>query len=153
MTLKEKLVGDMKAAMKAREAGRARLSVVQLVRAAVLQVEKDRQVVLDDQGVLEVLAREVKQRQDAIAEYQKYSTREAQEAVAKLEGDIKILREYMPEQMTDEEIRAVVQEAVAAVGAAGPKDMGKVMGAVVPKTRGRADGRLVNQIVKETLNK
>jgi uncharacterized protein len=151
LTMKERLVEDMKTAMKAREAGKARLSVIQLARAAVLQIEKDKQITMDDPGVLDVLAREVKQRQDAIVEYKKWDHTKAM--IEKLESEIKILREYLPAELTEDEIRQIVKEALASVGASGLKDIGKAMTAVMPKTRGRADGKLVNQLVKEELTK
>ena len=84
MAMKERLVEDMKSAMRAREAGKARLSVIQLVRAAVLQIEKDKQITMDDSGVLEVLAREVKQRQEAITEYKNFPNTAAAAAMAGL---------------------------------------------------------------------
>jgi uncharacterized protein YqeY len=149
--MKERLVEDMKSAMRAREAGKARLSVIQLVRAAVLQIEKDKQITMDDSGVLEVLAREVKQRQEAITEYKNFPNTAAM--IEKLESEIKILREYLPAELTPDEIRQIVKDAVSATGASGIKDMGKIMTAVMPKTRGRADGKLVNQMVKEELTK
>ncbi len=146
MSLKEKLAQDMKEAMKARD--RERLSVVQLVRAAILQVEKDKQVAADDPGVLEIIAREVRQRNEAIEEYRKFN---AAPAIEKLDREIAILREYLPEQLSMDEIRNLVKEAIEKTGAAGPRDMGKVMGVLMPQVRGRADGKVVNQLVKEAL--
>ena len=146
MTLKERLTGDMKTAMKAKD--RERLSVVQLVRAAILQVEKDKQIALDDPGILEIIAREVRQRREAIEEYKKY---DAQPAIEKLNREVAILREYLPQQLSLDEIRQMVAEAVEQTKAAGPRDMGKVMSVLMPKVRGRADGKVVNHLVKEAL--
>ena len=146
MTLKEKLAQDMKTAMKAKD--RERLSVVQLVRAAILQVEKDKQVTVDDPGVLEIIAREVRQRHDAIEEYRKFN---AETAIEKLNREIAILREYLPEQLTMDELRHLVREAIEQTGALVPSDMGKVMAILMPKVRGRADGKVANQFVKEAL--
>jgi hypothetical protein len=146
VTLKEKLSEDMKTAMKAKD--RERLSVVQLVRAAILQVEKDKQIAVGDPGVLEIIAREVRQRNEAIEEYKKF---DAQPAIEKLNREVGILREYLPQQLSLEEIRQMVAEAVEQTKAAGPGDMGKVMGVLMPKVRGRADGKVVNQLVKEAL--
>ncbi|MDP2857018.1 MAG: GatB/YqeY domain-containing protein [Bacillota bacterium] len=146
MTLKEKLTEDMKTTMKAKD--RERLSVVQLVRAAILQVEKDKQIAVDDPGVLEIIAREVRQRNEAIEEYKKF---DAQPAIEKLNREVGILREYLPQQLSLEEIRQMVAGAVEQTKAAGPRDMGKVMGVLMPKVRGRADGKVVNQLVKEAL--
>ncbi len=148
MTLKERLNEDMKQAMKAREAGKERLSVIRLARAAIKYAEIDRRHELSDEEVLEVLAREVKQRRDAILEYQKANR---PEAVAALEREMNIVLGYLPRQMSADEIRALAREVVAQVGARDGKDMGKVMGALMPKVKGRADGKLVNQIVRELL--
>jgi len=146
VTLKERLTGDMKTAMKAKD--RERLSVVQLVRAAILQVEKDKQIALDDPGILEIIAREVRQCREAIEEYKKY---DAEPAIEKLNREVAILREYLPQQLSLDEIRQMVAEAVEQTKAAGPRDMGKVMSVLMPKVRGRADGKVVNQLVKEAL--
>jgi len=146
VTLKERLTGDMKTAMKAKD--RERLSVVQLVRAAILQVEKDKQIALDDPGILEIIAREVRQRREAIEEYKKY---DAEPAIEKLNREVAILREYLPQQLSLDEIRQMVAEAVEQTKAAGPRDMGKVMSVLMPKVRGRADGKVVNHLVKEAL--
>lgn len=148
MSLKEKLANDMKEAMKAREAGKARLSVIRLVRGAVRQIEIDQKVELDDEGVLAVIGKEVKQRRDSIEEFKKGGR---EDLVAQNEADVAILMEYLPAQLSEAEIRALVDEAVAAVGAQGPKDMGKVMKELMPKVKGKADGKLVNQLVKEAI--
>lgn len=148
MTLKERLNEDMKAAMKAREAGKERLGVIRLARAAIKNVEIDRGHELSDEEVLEVLAREVKQRRDAIIEYQKAGR---PDTVAMLEREIAIVLEYMPRQMTADEIRALAAEVIAQTGAKDAKDIGKVMAGLMPKVKGKADGKLVNQIVRELL--
>lgn len=148
MSLKEKLADDMKEAMKAREAGKARLSVIRLVRGAVRQIEIDQKVELDDEGVLAVIGKEVKQRRDSIEEFKKGGR---EDLVAQNEADVAILMEYLPAQLSEAEVRALVSEAVAAVGAQGPKDMGKVMKELMPKVKGKADGKLVNQLVKEAI--
>lgn len=148
MTLKDRLNEDMKTAMKAREAGKERLGVIRLARAAIKNAEIDRGHELSDEEVIEVLAREVKQRRGAILEYQKVGR---SDVVATLEGDIRILLGYMPQQLTADEIRALAKEVIAQVGARDGKDIGKVMGGLMPKVRGRADGKLVNQIVRELL--
>lgn len=148
MSLKEKLANDMKEAMKAREAGKARLSVIRLVRGAIRQIEIDQKVELDDEGVLAVISKEVKQRRDSIEEFKKGGRGDL---VAQNEADIAILMEYLPAQLSEAEVKALVEEAVAAVGATGPKDMGKVMKELMPKVKGKADGKLVNQLVKEAI--
>ena len=148
MSLKEKFANDMKEAMKAREAGKERLSVIRLVRGAIRQIEIDQRVELDDEGVLAVISKEVKQRRDSIEEFKKGGR---EDLVAQNEGDIAILMEYLPAQLTEAEVKALVDEAVAAVGAKDPKDMGKVMKELMPKVKGKADGKLVNQLVKAAI--
>ena len=148
MSLKEKLANDMKEAMKAREAGKERLSVIRLVRGAIRQIEIDQRVELDDEGVLAVISKEVKQRRDSIEEFKKGGR---EDLVAQNEADIAILMEYLPAQLTEAEVKALVDETVAAVGAKDPKDMGKVMKELMPKVKGKADGKLVNQLVKAAI--
>ena len=148
MSLKEKLANDMKEAMKAREAGKERLSVIRLVRGAIRQIEIDQRVELDDEGVLAVISKEVKQRRDSIEEFKKGGR---EDLVAQNEADIAILMEYLPAQLTEAEVKALVDEAVAAVGAKDPKEMGKVMKELMPKVKGKADGKLVNQLVKAAI--
>lgn len=148
MSTQDRLLEDMKAAMKAGETGKLRLSVIRMVRAALKNAEIDRRHALAEDEVLEILAKEIKQRRDAIIEFAKGAR---QDLIQLYEAEIAVLTEYLPQQMSADEIRKLVSEAIAKTGAAGPKDMGKVMGALVPQTRGRADGRLVNQLVKEML--
>ncbi|NPV70476.1 MAG: GatB/YqeY domain-containing protein [Firmicutes bacterium] len=148
MSIKDRLMEDMKAAMKAREEGKTRLSVIRLARAAIKNAEVDQMKQLDDAGVIPVLAREVKQRRDAIAEYRNLGRQDAVEA---LEEEIAILMEYLPEQLSEDDVRKTAEEAIREVGARGPADLGKVMGVLMPKVRGKADGRLVNQVVRSLL--
>ena len=147
MSLKERLADDLKSAMKNKDV--IRKNVVQMVRAAVLQVEKDNKVTLDDEGVLDVIAKQMKQRRDSLPDYEK-SGRD--DLIAELKAEMDVLTEYLPKQMTREEIYAVVEEAVKATGASSMKDMGKIMAAVMPKPKGRADGRVINEIAKELLS-
>lgn len=150
MSLKDKLTEDMKQAMKDKEAGKQRLSVIRMVRASIKNTEIARKKELDDEEVLDVLAKEVKMRRDALEEFKKGNR---PDLVAGLEQEIVILKGYLPVQLSEEEVRALVTEAVAQTGAAGPKDMGKVMAALMPKVKGRADGKTVNAMVKDALNK
>ncbi|MDT8901958.1 GatB/YqeY domain-containing protein [Anaeroselena agilis] len=150
MSIKERLTEDMKQAMKDKEAGKLRLSVIRMVRASIKNVEIDRKKELGDEEVLDVLAKEVKMRRDSLEEFKKGNR---PDLVAGLEQEIGILMGYLPQQLSDEEVRALVAEAVAQTGAAGPKDMGKVMSALMPKVKGRADGKTVNAMVKDALNK
>ena len=149
MLLKDRLVEDMKAAMKAKEEGKVRLSVIRMVRAAIKNTEIEKQTELTDDQVVEVLAREVKLRRDAIEEFSKA---ERLDKVRELEEEVAILMEYLPQQLTEEEIREMAKEIIAETGAQGLKDLGKVMGIISAKTKGRADGKFVNQIVRELLS-
>lgn len=148
MSIKDRLTEDMKAAMKARESGKLRLSVIRMARSAIKNIEIDKKKELADEEVIEVIAREVKQRRDAMEEFQKAGR---QDIVDTLQEEISILMPYLPEQLSEDEIRHLVQEVIADVQPQGPRDMGKVMGALMPKVKGKADGKLVNQIVKEMM--
>ena len=147
MTLKEKFMEEMKNAM--REKNEMKKNVVTLVRSAIKQVEVDNRVELDDDGVLEIVAKEVKKRKDALPEYEKSGRTEA---IASLKEEIDYLMTYLPEQLSEEEIKAIVIDIIAETGAQGMKDMGKVMTAVIAKTKGRADGKIISQLVKANLN-
>ncbi len=148
MSLKEQLTEDMKTAMKAKEAGKQRLGVIRLVRSAVRQLEIDGKKELDDAGVLAVLSKEVKQRRDSITEFKKGGR---EDLVQQNEEEIAILMEYLPQQLSEDEVRSLVKEAVAVSGASTARDMGKVMKVLMPKVKGRADGKLVNDLVRGML--
>ena len=148
MTLKDRLVEDMKVAMKAKEEGKVRLSVIRMVRAGIRNAEIDNKIEFNDAQVIEVLARELKQRRD---EREEFIKADRPDTVQALDKEISVLMDYLPQQLSEGEIRQFVQETIATVGAQGPKDLGKVMGVLSPKTKGRADGKLVNQIVREML--
>ena len=148
MSIKDLLTEDMKQAMKDKESGKLRLSVIRMARANIKNIEIDEKRELNDDEVLAVLMKEVKMRQDSLEEFTKAGR---EELVEQAKREIAILRKYLPEQLSDEELKALVEEAVAETGAAGPKDMGKVMAALMPKTRGRADGKRINTMVRELL--
>ncbi len=148
MTLKDRLVEDMKVAMKAKEEGKVRLSVIRMVRAAIKNAEIDKKIEFTDAQVIEVLARELKLRRDSL---EVYANADRPETVQALEVEISVLMDYLPQQLSEGEIRQLVQETIGVVGAQGLKDLGKVMGVLSPKTKGRADGKLVNVIVREIL--
>ncbi len=148
MTLKDRLVEDMKVAMKAKEEGKVRLSVIRMARAAIKNAEIDKRIEFNDDQVIEVLAHQVKQRRDSLEVYENAGR---PETVKALEEELVILMDYLPQQLSEGEIRQLVQETIAMVGAQGLKDLGKVMGTLTPKTKGRADGKAVNQIVREIL--
>ena len=147
MSLKEKLADDLKSAMKDKNV--VRKNVVQMVRAGVLQIEKDKKVTLDDEGVLDVIAKQLKQRRDSLPDYEK-SGRE--DLIAELKAEMDVLMEYLPKQLTPEELEAIIKESIASLNASSMKDMGKVMTDVKAKTVGRADGRMINEIAKKLLS-
>ncbi|MCD2347520.1 GatB/YqeY domain-containing protein [Clostridium guangxiense] len=147
MSLKEKLQQDWKEALKS--GGKFKANIISMARAAVLQVEKTDGEKLDDSNVIEVLSREVKQRREALVEFEKGNR---QDLVDKANNEIKILMNYLPQQLTEDEIKSIINDVAKEVGANGMKDMGKVMKSVTPKTKGRADGSLVSKLVKEFLN-
>lgn len=146
MNLKERLADDLKSAMKNKDT--IRKNVVQLVRAGVLQVEKDNKVTLDDNGVLEVVAKQLKQRKDSLPDYEK-SGRD--DLIAELKAEMDVLMEYLPKQLSADELEEIIKESISQLGAESMKDMGKVMADVKAKTVGRADGRMINEIAKKLL--
>ncbi|HOK43800.1 MAG TPA: GatB/YqeY domain-containing protein [Thermoclostridium caenicola] len=146
MSLKERLLNDLKEAMKAKD--NVRKDTIQLIRSAILQVEKDKKVVLGDDEISEILARELKNRRDALSEIENSGRADMKE---KAEREIEIILEYMPKQLTRDELEAIIRETIAETGALSLKDMGKVMKAVMPKVKGKADGTVVNEIVKSLL--
>lgn len=149
MSLKDKLMEDMKQAMKDKEAGKLRLSVIRMVRANIKNVEIDQKKELTDEEVLDVLTKEVKMRRDSIEEFRKGNRPDLVEG---LENEIVILMQYLPEQLSETEVRNLVKEAVAQTQATSAKEMGKVMAVLMPKVKGRADGKMVNTIVREMLS-
>ena len=147
MAIKDKLKDDLKTAMVEKDA--VRKNVVQLIKAGVLQVEKDKKITLDDEGVLDVIAKQLKQRRDSLPDYEK-SGRD--DLIAQLKREMELLMEYLPAQLTHDELVEIVKEAIAQTGASEIKDMGKIMAAVLPKTKGRADGKEINAIARELLS-
>ena len=146
MSLKDRLLEDMKSAMKKKDT--IRKSTITMVRASILQKEKDEKVKLDDAGVVGIIAKEVKQRKDSIPEFERGNR---PDLVDELNTEINILMEYLPQQLTEKEIGKIVLQTISEVGATGMKDMGKVMGALMPRLKGRADGKLINEIVRKHL--
>ncbi|WP_405727649.1 GatB/YqeY domain-containing protein [Anaerotignum sp.] len=146
MSLKEQLFADLKTAMKEKDT--LKKDTVQLIRSGILQYEKDNKVELDDEGVLDIISKQLKSRRDSLPDFIK-SGRE--DLIEKLNKEIEILLGYLPEQLSEEEITKIVEEAIAATGAASVKEMGKVMGIVNPKVKGRADMKVVGALVKKLL--
>ncbi|ADK13873.1 MULTISPECIES: GatB/YqeY domain-containing protein [Clostridium] len=147
MSLKERLQEDWKNALKSGDKFKA--NTISMAKAAVLLVEKTDGKKLDDEKIIDIIAKEVKERRESILEFEKGKR---QDLVEKAKSEIDILLEYLPQQLSKEEISEIIRNAVNEVGAESIKDMKKVMAIVMPKTRGRADGKLVSQIVKEHLN-
>ena len=145
--LKEKLLEDLKNCMK--EKNVVRKNVIQMVRAAILQVEKDKQITLDDNQIIDIIAKESKKRKDSLADYEK-SGRE--DLLNEIKEEIEILAEYLPKQLSIEEVEKVVKEVIAEVGATSMKDMGKVMKAAKEKIGAASDGKTINEVVKKLLS-
>ena len=146
MSLKNQITEDMKSALKAGE--KDRLKVVRLMHAAIKQVEIDKRIELDDAAVLAVLDKMVKQRRDSVEQFEN-GNREDLAAIERAE--IEVLDQYLPEQLSADELTALIDEAIAASGAESMRDMGKVMGKIKAKAAGRADMGAVSASVKERL--
>lgn len=147
MALKERLASDFKEAMKAKD--EIRKNTVNLARAAIKQHEVDKREELDDQGVLAILAKQVKMRKDALADFEKAGRTDLLDSY---NAEIKILMEYMPEQLSDAQIADIVRDTAAEMEIDGGKqNMGKLMGAVMPKVKGVADGGAVRKAIEEFL--
>ena len=149
MTLKDQLNEDLKTAM--RSGDETRKSVIRLLRSAILNAEKSgirEPIVLDDDGVITVLSRQAKQRRDSIEAFRQGGR---QDLVLKEEAELEIISEYLPKQMTEEEVRSLAINAIKDVVASGPKEMGKVMASLMPKIKGRVDGKIVREIVTDLL--
>ncbi|ANJ71735.1 GatB/YqeY domain-containing protein [Ralstonia insidiosa] len=146
MSLKAQITEDMKAAMRAKEMDR--LGTIRLLQAAIKQREVDERIELDDAAVLAVVDKMIKQRKDSITAFQQASR---EDLAAKEAAEIVVLQVYMPAQLSEAEVDAAVRDAVAKAGAAGPQDMGKVMGILKPALAGRADMTQVSARVKAAL--
>ena len=146
MSLKQRLVDDMKAAMKSGD--KASLAVIRLINAAIKQKEVDERVELDDVAVVAVLDKMVKQRRDSVSQYEGAG----REDLAQVERDeIVVIERYLPTKMGEAEINAAIEAAVAETAAVGAADMGKLMGVLKPKLAGQADMGLVSKLVKQRL--
>ncbi|MBO0453550.1 MULTISPECIES: GatB/YqeY domain-containing protein [Enterococcus] len=147
MSLLTTLNEDMKQAMRAKD--KETLQVIRMLKASIQNEQIKKGQDLNDEEELTVLSREMKQRRDSLAEFEKADRTDLADKVKK---EIVVVEKYLPAQLSEEEIRAIVQEAMTTTGATSPKEFGKVMGAVMPKVKGKADGNQVNAIVKELLN-
>ena len=146
MNLSDRLTDDMKQAMK--DKNKSDLSTIRMMRASIKNQEIELKRPLDDNEILDVLSREIKQRKDSLQEFDKAGR---QDLVDNLAAEIEIISQYLPEQLTEEEILEIVRQTIQELGASSKADMGKVMGALMPKTKGRADGKLVNNAVQQFL--
>ncbi len=148
MSLKQRITDDMKAAMRARDT--ARLGAIRLLLSAMKQREVDERIELSDADVIAIIEKMNKQRRDSISQYEAAGRQELADAE---KFEISVLATYMPQQMSETEISAAVAEAIAATGAAGPQDMGKVMGMLKPRLAGRADMGKVSALIKAQLSR
>lgn len=147
-TLKQRITDDMKSAMRNKE--KERLATIRLITAGIKQVEVDERIEsLDDAKVLAVLDKMVKQRRDSASQY-KEAGRE--DLAAKEEAEIAVIQDYLPAALTEDELNALIEEAISATGAASMQDMGKVMGILKPKVQGRADMGAVSSLIKARLS-
>lgn len=146
MNLSDRLNDDMKQAMKSQD--KFRLTAIRMVRATIKNREIDLKRPLDDEEVLEIVGREIKQRKDSLQEFTKAGRDDLAKNVA---AEIDIISEYLPKQLTEEEIKVIVQQTIQETGASSKAEMGKVMSALMPKVKGLADGKLVNQLVQQFL--
>lgn len=145
--LKEKLLADLKGAMK--DKNEIRKNTVQMVRAAILQIEKDNAIQVGDNQIVEIIAKESKKRKDSLEEYKKAGR---QDIIEQVEQEIAILSEYLPKQLSKEEITIIVKDVIKATEATSIKDMGKVMKEAKEQIGVAADGRTINEVVKELLS-
>ncbi|WP_216830056.1 GatB/YqeY domain-containing protein [Alkalihalobacterium elongatum] len=147
MNLLDRLTDDMKAAMKNKE--KEKLSVIRMVKSSLQneQIKLGRE--LSEDETLTVLNRELKQRRESLHEFEKANR---DDLASKLHGEIEVLQQYLPEQLSEEEVIRIVQETIKEVGATSKADFGKVMGAIMPKVKGKADGGLVNRLVQQHLS-
>jgi uncharacterized protein len=147
MTLRERLDGDLKAAMKERD--ELRLSVIRMVRSVVRNREIDQKKEMQDEGITEVISSLVKQRRESVRLYREGGR---EDLAVKEEKEIEILLGFLPRQLDRKEVEELAETVIREVGAQGPKDMGRVMKELQPRLAGRADGRLISEIVRERLS-
>jgi hypothetical protein len=150
LTLKKQLMDDFKAAMKSHD--EAAKNTISFVRAAIKQVEIDKRVELEDEDIIPIIAKQVKMRKDALDDFAKGGR---EDLIQSYQAEIEILNRYLPAQMTEEEIRKIIRETASDLGVAegdGKKSMGRLMGTVMSKVKGRADGAEVRRIIEDFLS-
>jgi uncharacterized protein YqeY len=148
MTLKEQITEDMKSAMRAKEV--ERLGTIRLLLAAIKQREVDERITVDDAGIIAIIEKLIKQRKDSIEQFQKAGRTDLVDQESK---ELGILQAYMPAQLSEAEVQAAIQKTISSLGAAGPQDMGKVIGALKAQLAGKADMGMVSGLVKAALAK
>lgn len=149
MTIKERLMADFKEAMKAKD--EVAKNTISFARAAVKQYEVDHREELDDEGIIAILSKQVKMRKDALADFEKAGRTDL---IDSYKSEIEILKRYLPEQLSDEKIREIIEGTASELGIeGGMQNMGKLMGPVMAKVKGLADGNQVKQLVQEFLKK
>ena len=144
--LKEKLLEDLKKSMKEKNINRK--NAVQMVRASILQIEKDKQIEVTDEQILEIITKEVKKRKDALADFQKANR---EDLINQVNEEISVLEEYLPKQLTDEELESKIKEIINKVGATTIKDLGIVMKEAKSEIGATADGKRINEVVRKLL--
>lgn len=147
MSLDTLLLEDMKQAMKAKE--KTKLAVIRMVRSALQNEALKQGGTLSEEDEITVLSRELKQRKDSLQEFEKAGRTDLVES---LHSEIKVLESYLPKQLTNAELEEIVKNTISEVGASSKKDIGKVMGVLMPKVKGKADGHIVNQLVQKYLS-
>ncbi len=145
--LKETLLEDLKQAMK--EKDEIRKNTIQMVRAAILQVEKDKSITIEDDKIIEIIAKESKKRKDSLQDYEKSGRKDL---IVQIKQEIEILAKYLPKQLSKEEVTQIVEEVITKTNATSIKDMGIVMKNCKEKIGASADGKTINEIVKELLS-
>ena len=145
--LKEKLMEDLKKSMK--EKNEIRKNTIQMVRAAILQIEKDKGITVEDDKIIEIIAKEVKGKKDALVDFEKA---ERTDLIEQTNQEISILQEYLPKQLTKEEIKVELEKVISDLGATSIKDMGIIMKEAKNRIGAGADGRTINEVVKELLS-
>lgn len=145
--LKEKLMNDLKDAMK--EKNEIKKNTVQMVRAAILQIEKDKGITVEDEKIIEIIAKEVKGKKDALVDFEKGGR---QDLIDQTNEEISILQEYLPKQLSKEELKVEIEKVIKDLNATSIKDMGPVMKEAKARIGVSADGRTINEVVKELLN-
>lgn len=146
MSLKQKLQEDLKSSMKNKDA--IKKSVITLIRSSIKQYEVDNRVELQDDEIVDLIAKQLKQTRDSREEFAKAGR---DDLVSKAEAEIEVLKEYLPQQLSEEELNEIVISTISEVGATSMKDMKKIMTSIMSKVKGRADGKLINELVKKNL--